>query len=157
MNEVHHDGLWFHPETPVAVRNVLAEAFHNCYSLRVWYGDAKTGVSWADEYDVKGRLGRSCGKVKVPLLVPVGEDGAPAMLDHCVIRIDRVHNNTKGSTLYVHPQFSAGTWTTGAAQTEGYLEGSYRDGELIAQFKKPGHAQAYGDFMTGVSYATPFH
>lgn len=162
MNKVQHNGLWFHPETPVAVRNVLAEAFHERATLRVWYGDTRTGVAWSEENDVMGQVGRSCGSVKVPLLVAPGEDGAPAMLEHCIVRIDRVTRNRttagkKGNTLYAHPKFSAGHWSTGAAVNEGYQEAAYLNGELTAQFRKSGSAKAYCDFMQGFAYSTSFH
>jgi hypothetical protein len=163
MNKaVHQNGLWFHPETPAAVRNVLVEAYHEHATLRVWYGDVQTGVAWSEENDVMGRLSRTCGQIKVPLLVAPGEDGAPAMLEHCIVRIDRVTRNRdgagrKGKTLYAHPNFSTGHWEPGAAVTEGYQEAAYHNGELTAQFKKAGSAKAYCDFMQGFAYATSFH
>lgn len=159
---IQHNGLWFHPETKLQVQRILAEAYENRATLRVWYGDTKTGKAWAEEYDIMGQIGRSCGRVKVPLLVAPGEDGAPAMLEHCIVRIDRVTRNTKGpgkkgATLYVHPAFSAGTWTTGPARDEGYKEAAYQNGVLTAQFKRAGSAQSYCDFMQGTAYSTAYH
>jgi hypothetical protein len=41
----------------------------NQRKIRLFYGDTQTGQSWFDEHDVVGRIGRSTGSIKVPLLV----------------------------------------------------------------------------------------
>ena len=45
--------------------------------LRLWLGDPSTGRDWCDEYDVVGRIGRSMGPVRVPLLIAGGAAGPP--------------------------------------------------------------------------------
>ena len=37
--------------------------------LRFFYGDRKTGRSWNEEFDVSGYVGRSCGNLKIPILL----------------------------------------------------------------------------------------
>jgi hypothetical protein len=81
MPETH-----FHTETPPAVRRILESARQSGTRLRVFYGDAKTGAPWLEESDVLGRIGRSMGPVRVPLILArANSSGGPALLEslHC--------------------------------------------------------------------------
>ncbi len=81
-------GVWYHAQTPKAVVDALEEARRLDETVRVFYGDAKTGKDWLETNDVKGKLGRSMGPVKAPLLLasPRAASGA-ALLDHCVVKL----------------------------------------------------------------------
>lgn len=137
------DGIFFHKETQREVIDALISARG---VIRVHYGYAQadspeTGVDWMDENDVQGRLGRSCGSIKIPLLVPVGEDGAPAMLDHCIVRIRTIGKNPH--EIYRHPKYTWGKLTMGPVKDEDYVEAVYHNGTLHAQFKKAGDAERW--------------
>ncbi len=67
--------------------------------LRIFLGH-EDGASWLEENDIVGTIGRSCGQIKVPLLVPPGHRDGPAILTDCIIRID-----TARRTLWQHPNF----------------------------------------------------
>lgn len=71
--------------------------------IRVHYGDVATGKDWMDVYDVTGKVGRSMGPIKVPLLIHNSRSmGGGAMLDHCIVRIV----TSKGKrVLYQHPLY----------------------------------------------------
>ena len=62
------------------------------------YGDTKTGSSWNERYDITGRVGRSSGQIKVPILLHNKRShGGGSILTHCIIGIKR----SKGKdTLY---------------------------------------------------------
>jgi hypothetical protein len=52
------------------------------------YGDVNTGESWGEEHDIYGYVGRSSGKIKIPILVYNRRSfGGGAILDHCIIGI----------------------------------------------------------------------
>jgi len=57
--------------------------------VRFFYGNPETGVLWAEEYDTIGRIGRSTGSVKIPLLTKtIRSTGGGAILTHCILRVD---------------------------------------------------------------------
>lgn len=99
---VNPDSTQFQSETPAAVRRALETCRKTQPVIRLWLGDPATGRSWLEEYDTIGRVGRSMGPVKVPLLVPEGEAGGGAISTDHVIRI---RDEGTRKDLYRHPQF----------------------------------------------------
>lgn len=92
----------FHEDTPQAVRDVLAEAYEVGTRLRIYYGNRTTGEQWLEECNVTGRVGRSTGKQKVPLLITRKNSVyGPHILDHCILRIQRA----VGGDLYRDPAY----------------------------------------------------
>lgn len=145
----------FNAKTPDEVRKVLTNAYHSGRRIRVFYGDVGTGLAWMEEHEVCGAVGRSTGITKVPLLI-ARKDGAggPAMLDHCIVRID--YTDTK-KTAYRHPKLDIGTFRIAPSTATGYTDEVYvlqrgRPETLIANFKSHDKAQRYIDFMTGKRY-----
>lgn len=97
----------FHPDCPIEVQEVLERARLNHMRIRVHYGDMNTGRDWMDQYNVTGRVGRSMGPKKVPILLHNSRSiGGVSILTNCVIRI-RHANKTEGGDLYCHPKYSA--------------------------------------------------
>lgn len=80
-------GTWFDNRTPTAVRNILEQYRKEDGKLRLFYGDRNTGRCWMEENDVMGRIGRSTGKMKIPLIIEDGERGGPGILTGCIVRI----------------------------------------------------------------------
>ncbi len=105
MNIVN--GTHYHDKTSQDVIDVLEKARDRQWRIRVHYGNTLIGQDWNEQLDVTGRIGRSMGPVKVPILLydkrAIG--GAP-MLDHCIVRI-RFSNQqkAKGNDLYRHPNY----------------------------------------------------
>ena len=166
-----NNGFYFHKDTPAAVQSALIEAHASGQTVRIWLGDAVTGRAWDEEHDVLGTIGRSCGPVKVPLLVPRGETGGGHLLDQCIVRIDVVRSvrvpremqaelggrrtMRMGSTRYAHPSFHVGDWTQRPSREPGYVAEVLRDGAVIARFRTLVKAAAYVSFMTGQGYERP--
>ena len=145
-----NDKTHFHAETPQAVRLVLESARINRQRIRLWLGDVKSGKSWNEEFDVIGRISRSMGPMQIPILLRNSRSsGGGGILDHCIVAIA----TAPGRFAYKHPQFDVGAWTTGPAQSEGYIESAFCNGELHAQFKKVGSAARYVAFMRGERFA----
>lgn len=144
---IEFEGFNFDSRTPVPVMRELSRAYRHGYRVRVYYGDHLTGKSWAEEFDIIGTIGRSCGRVKIPLMIRSARStGGPGLLDHCIIAIQLTATK---QFLYKCANFDPGTFSIVPAISPGYLDGVTRDGELCAQFKKPGQAARYVQFMTG--------
>lgn len=97
------NGTAYHNETDIAVINALEYAREYHINIKITYGDTKTGRNWMEEHEVYGHVGRSTGKIKIPLLVNHLAYGGYHLLDHCVIRIRDTQN---GRILYQHPKYT---------------------------------------------------
>lgn len=70
---------------------VLSSLVHSDRRVRIWYGDTETGRSWNVESEFTGTIGRSTGKIAVPLLIKTSRSyGGGALLDDFIIRIDDI-------------------------------------------------------------------
>jgi len=101
------NGTYYDDRTNKEVIDILEKYRKNQEFIVIHYGHTtgdKTGLDWLEENDVRGRIGRSTGSIKVPLMVESGQIGGDAILDHCIIRIRRY-----GNDLYRHPQYRHGT------------------------------------------------
>lgn len=140
--KVTEDNTWYDVRTDDAVIAELQQARRYGYRLRLRTGDPETGLDWLDEWDSEGTIGRSTGSVKTPLLIKKRTShGGGAILTHCVLRI--LNTTDPYAVRYSHPLYHHPVFTTGPAESEGYLEAVYADGKLYAQFKKPGQAAAW--------------
>lgn len=82
------NGTYYHEDTSDAVIRVLENARLNNRRVRIFYGDRETGRDWMEIYDTIGTIGRSCGMVKIPLLIKNSRSmGGGAILDHCIVKI----------------------------------------------------------------------
>ena len=104
MNIVN--GTHYHDKTPQDVIDVLERVRANQWRIRVHYGNPFTGQDWNESYDVSGRIGRSMGPVKVPLLIHNARSlGGPAMLDQHIVRIRFANKQHSNYDLYCHPRY----------------------------------------------------
>lgn len=112
------DGTHYHPGTSEEIIRILERARKTDMRIRVHYGDVKTGQDWGDIYHVAGRVSRSIGPVKVPLLIAnATSHGGDAMLDHCIVRI-RYANRKEGGDLYRHPNYTPPPRSDGGTDAE---------------------------------------
>ena len=83
--------------------HVLLTAYSYNFRVRIWYGDKETGRSWNEEYDTTGRIGRTTGNIKIPILVKTSRSwGGGAVLVGSIIRIDDIEDKR---TLWKVPNF----------------------------------------------------
>lgn len=141
-------GTCYHAATPKKVIKVLEEMLKTRTKVRIFYGDAKTGQSWHEENDVVGRIGRSTGTIKIPLLVPDGESGGSGLLDHCIIRID-----THEGTLYQHRKFRVGEMTLSMGNDQKLPWEVFIDNVLHARFELNKEATKLMSFLQGNLFA----
>ncbi|MCD2453631.1 hypothetical protein GO003_024950 [Methylicorpusculum oleiharenae] len=138
----------YHQETPDQVIRLL-ENLQKCGTeVRIFYGDTQTGQSWHDEFDMVGRIGRSTGSIKIPLIVPKGDSGGPALLDHCIIRID-----TRMETLYQHKKFRVGDMTLAQGNDNQLPWEVFIDRALHARFVLNAEATKFMSFLQGNLFA----
>lgn len=101
------NGTAYHVETPDVVVKLLETYRRNGTRVRLFFGDAETGRDWLEELDTIGTIGRSMGKIKVPLLVKNDRSsGGGALLDHCIVRI-----TVDKQDVYRHPKYHQGEIT----------------------------------------------
>lgn len=141
-------GTCYHQETPDQVMRLLEKLQKERTEVKIYYGDTQTGQSWHDEFDVVGRIGRSTGSIKIPLLVPEGDCGGPGLLDHCIIRID-----SRKGTLYQHKKFRVGDMTLSKTQDVKYPWEVFIDNVLHARFELNREAIKFMDFLQGNLFA----
>lgn len=126
-----------------AVVSAVESAYNRGLRVRVWYGDVSTGVAWPEEHDVTGKIGRSTGTNKIPLLINNARSfGGGALLIGSIVRIDCI---STGRKLYKHETFSSGEW-----KAEG--NSAYHNGELHAVLKSEKAAVNFCLFMIGSRY-----
>jgi len=139
-------GTWFDPDTPRELRETLESLRKSGTSVRLWYGDPDTGKTWLEEHDLVGKVGRSTGILKVPLLVAKGDDGGGAILTANVLRIDSA-KLTK--SFYKHPKFHVPELTVKQGECEGLAFEVHAEGALQARFADEQGAEAYIAFQEG--------
>ncbi len=126
------------------VIQVLTNAHESRDRVRIVYGDPKTGKDWLEEYDVIGRIGRSTGEQKIPLLIANERSmGGGAILTANILKIVRVSDK---QVLYQHEKYIEPEFELGFLA----ITGQYSvliGGEIQAHFKTAELANKYIDFM----------
>lgn len=141
-------GTYFEPGTPLEVRRVLEQYIANGKRIRLFYGDATTGIDWLEEYDVIGRVGRSMGPLRVPLLIPTSRSyGGPAILTSCIVRLIDVESRRE---LYRHPTYDLPAFKIKTLRLNGKVEVA-ANGRAYAQFASRAQAERWIAFMRGES------
>lgn len=147
----------FNDRTPQEVRSELEHARLRDMRVRLWYGDTDTGKAWPEEHDVIGYIGRSSGRIRVPIILHNRFSASgPAIIDHRIVRIDEIATR---NTVYQHPTFSSGFERRWIVEDEpARLHGlsivvKNDDMEEIARFRQFRSAQRFVAFMNGERYA----
>jgi len=138
---------YFDPGTDPKAARALEICRRDGRKVRLVLGDTATGQSWLEEHDVVGRIGRSTGTLKVPLLIEPGADGGVAILTN---RLLRLINWESGKDLYRHPAYRTPDLSIRRSQEEPDLPWQVlRDGSVEACFSDIGKAGGYLAFMCG--------
>jgi hypothetical protein len=136
----------YDPETPVKVRALLEAYRKSGDRVRLYLGDPRTGRAWLEEHDVLGRIDRSMGPIKVPLLVEAGEHGGGAILTECIVRILDARSKAE---VYRHPTYHEPELALRRCTQKTHPYEVLADGAVHARFKTQAKAQAWVDFMQG--------
>lgn len=137
---------WFDPETAPQVRDVLERYRMSGKKVRLFLGCSETGRDWCEEHDVIGRVSRSMGPLKVPLLISGNESGGPAILTACIVRLLDAQT---GQELYRHPRYEVPAFELAPSGEKAYPVSVMRDGQVHARFKTEAKARSWIAFMKG--------
>jgi len=86
--KVVSSGACYYPETPDEVIEVMERLWHRDTRIQIFYGNRETGADWNEEHDTIGRIGRSTGTFKIPLLIHNTRSlGGGSILTHCILKI----------------------------------------------------------------------
>ena len=123
------NGTWYDAETPDECIRVLERVRESGERVRIFYGTE--GRDWGEEYDTIGRISRSMGPCKVPILIySVRSLGGPSILDSRIIRIDDANKRT----IYAVPGYCPPVYDLDVDYAGGTVA-ACRDGERIATFR----------------------
>ena len=95
------NGTYYHINTDDSVIQRLERARKNHYRIRIFYGDSESGRDLLEVCDVIGYIGRSCGNIKIPIILNNSRScwGGAIITDSIVkITIDR-------ETVYQHKNY----------------------------------------------------
>ena len=131
------NGTAYNENTSIDVINVLENALKTRQRLQLFFGDIETGKNWNEENDTIGKIGRSCGNYKVPLLIKTSRSyGGGAILDNCIIKIRDMQTK---KVLFQNPKFQQSKFeikqSDGSAKILGYNFSLYIDGNLYSNHK----------------------
>jgi len=138
---------YFAPGTDPKAALALERCRRDRCKVRLVLGDTTSGRSWLEQHDVVGRIGRSTGLRKVPLLVEPDDDDSMPILTDRLLRLIDWHS---GRDLYRHPAYRLPDLeilhdSEKADQPWQVLH----DGIVVACFSDIGKAGAYVAFMCG--------
>jgi len=137
---------YFDPGTDPKAAAVLESRRQTGGKVRLVMGNTFTGEPWLNEYDVVGKIGRSGGSLKVPLLIEDGESGGGAILTACVLNII---DWKSGRTLYRHSLYREPDLSLQPSNNPEHPWAVSHLDEVIARSKDMGKACAYIAFMRG--------
>jgi len=153
-NEVTYkiiNGTAYSIDTPNEVISILENARDNRIRIRVFYGDKITGRDWMEEHDTIGYIGRSTGKIKIPLLIHNRRSyGGGSLLDNCIVKITQNKN-----VIYQHKNYNIGDIKIGQTKNDdliiqGYTHSALDDENAGGFFKSEAKAENYKLFMQGL-------
>lgn len=145
-------GTWYRKGTPDKVQRVLNHLINTGETVRVFYGDPETGRSAMEEFETIGTIGRSCGVLKVPLLVADGEHFGGQLSAERIIRITRISD---GKDLYRHAGFHVPPMTIGQGDVMKFPWEVSVSGAVAARFRTFTKACAWVAFIAGESHKEP--
>lgn len=153
------NGYYYSEGTPDSLIRVLDGLARNHVRCRFFLGDQETGRDWCEEYDTMGTIGRSCGEVKIPLLIASSRSyGGGSLLTDCIVKLVA---SKGGQVLWQHPKYQKpefiirvrGEKAFDSNLDEEYVASVYRveDGKEsnCANFRTIPQAHGYVAFMKG--------
>lgn len=103
--KVSESGTYYSNETPDGVIRVLESVRGTSQRVKIYLGDRETGRDWMEEDGKIGKIGRSTGPIKIPILLKtMNSHGGGAILEDCIVKIA---TSPAGSArvLYQHPRY----------------------------------------------------
>ena len=139
---------YFDPGTDAKAARVMEACRTRERKVRLILGDTRTGEPWLEESDVVGRIGRSIGTLKAPLLIELGEHGGCAILCACILAIIDWES---GGFLYRHAAYREADLSIKPSANAKWPWEVLRHEQAVARFRDIGKAGAYLAFMRGAT------
>lgn len=122
------NGTAYNINTSDEVIKILEDSRINKKRIRIFYGDVNSGKDWMEINDTIGKIGRSTGKYKIPLLIKTSRSiGGGAILDHCIVKI-----TIDKEIVYQNPEYYLPTMEIKEATDDlkmmGYFYSVFADG-----------------------------
>ena len=137
--KIEPSGTAYTIETPQSIINVLENARSKGTRIKITFGDIKTGKNWNDEYNTIGRVGRSTGNYKIPLLIKTTRSfGGGAILTDCIIKIVDAKSKI---ILYKASNFKEQKIIIGKSDLIEYSHAIYIDNEIYSRHKSERRAK----------------
>ena len=96
-------GTTYNDRTPSSLAELLNRLRESHSRVRIYYGDAQTGTAWGDI--LTGTISRSCGPIKIPILLCNRRSrGGEGLLEYCIVKIEHSNRN-QGGIIYQHPNY----------------------------------------------------
>jgi hypothetical protein len=111
-NTVYVEGntFWLPEGTCERLAQELSRLYKSRARITLDYGNTDTGESWSEIYDISGRIGRSMGPVKVPLLIARrGSTGGGAISVKSILSIRFANKKDGKGYLYLCNTLRAAT------------------------------------------------
>ena len=106
--KVSDSGTYYSEKTSDEVIRVLESIRGTSQRVKIYVGDRVTGKDWMEESDKTGKIGRSSGPIKIPILLStVDSTGGGAILDDCIVKIV-TSPSASSRVLYKHPNYHQG-------------------------------------------------
>lgn len=100
---VSEDSTYYPEGTSDELIEILEKARFNRTRLKIYLGNAKTGKDWMEEDSKLGKIGRSMGPIKVPILIKtVHSHGGEVIPTNCIVKLV---TSPSGIVLYQHPEY----------------------------------------------------
>lgn len=142
-------GMAYNVETDDRVIETIDNAKRAGKRIRIFYGDPETGRDYTEEYDVIGKIGRSNGDFKIPLLIQKSNSyGGSGILTGIIVKITIDKN-----VVYQHENYHLEKLEIMESKEKtkemGYSFSVNKDGKICANFKTLEAAERYVKFLKG--------
>lgn len=145
---IEYKGLYFHPYTTQGVMEKVAYYYESGKRLRVFFGDYKTGKDYGETYDIIGTLGRSTGRIKIPLLIKrSNSSGGGPLSTYMIVRILDVETM---KDVYLHPTYTLPTIETKVHPGYKNITEVFINGQKVTEFQREEQVKKFTDFIKGL-------
>lgn len=139
----------YNENTPDAVIRILNNAMTTKERIRIFYGDMETGKDWLEIFDTIGYVGKSCGRIAIPILINNSRStGGSAILTSNIVKI-----TINKKVVYQHSKYYLPKMEIKEAnetlKRKGYFYSVFADGENIYNCKSLKQAENEISFHKG--------
>lgn len=139
---------FYAPGTHKKVKSVLDRYIESGDPIRIFYGNEQTGEDWLEEFGAIGKISRSFGPLRIPLMLLEDDIGGLPISSENIVKL--VDVNT-GDILWKHKKYHLPELRIVESdhQKKEYNYNVLADGQLHASFSDYYKAAAFVAFISG--------